>query len=158
MGSSISSFIGSIFSKRRESKIVMLGLDSTGKTSMLYFMKDNKVVNTIPTVGFNFETVEFENVSFTVWDIAGGNNSVRGLWNNYFAVTDGLIWVVDSADRERLAEAKEMLGSVLKYEKLDNVPLLVLANKDDLEGKMSLEEISVGLGLEDQTEKRKWYI
>merc|ERR1712078_391930 len=86
----------------------MVGLDNAGKTTVLYKLKLGEVVNTIPTIGFNVETVEYKNISFNVWDV-GGQTKIRPLWRHYFQNTQGLIFVVDSNDRERIHETREEL-------------------------------------------------
>lgn len=86
---------------KREMRILMVGLDAAGKTTILYKLKLGEIVTTIPTIGFNVETVEYKNISFTVWDV-GGQDKIRPLWRHYFTNTDGLIFVVDSNDAVRL--------------------------------------------------------
>ncbi|KAA0193630.1 hypothetical protein HAZT_HAZT002448 [Hyalella azteca] len=87
---------------------MLVGLDAAGKTTILYKLKLGEIVTTIPTIGFNVETVEYKNISFTVWDV-GGQDKIRPLWRHYFQNTQGLIFVVDSNDRERISEASEEL-------------------------------------------------
>merc|ERR1712122_145319 len=112
-------------------RILMVGLDAAGKTTVLYKLKLGEVVTTIPTVGFNVETVEYKNLSFTVWDI-GGQDKIRKLWRHYFQGTNAIIYVIDSNDRERIDVAGEELSSMLREEELREAVLLVLANKQDL--------------------------
>uniref|UniRef100_F1LGW5 ADP-ribosylation factor 1-like 2 n=1 Tax=Ascaris suum TaxID=6253 RepID=F1LGW5_ASCSU len=90
----------------------MVGLDAAGKTTILYKLKLGEIVTTIPTIGFNVETVEYKNISFTVWDV-GGQDKIRPLWRHYFQNTQGLIFVVDSNDRERVEESREELHKML---------------------------------------------
>merc|ERR1711981_1152770 len=95
---------GKVFSKlvgKKDCRILMVGLDAAGKTTILYKLKLGEVVTTIPTIGFNGETVECKNISFTVWDI-GGQDKIRKLWRHYYQGTDGAIFVVDSSDRDRI--------------------------------------------------------
>merc|ERR1711952_522747 len=92
--------MGGLFGKK-EMRILMVGLDAAGKTTILYKLKLGEIVTTIPTIGFNVETVEYKNISFTVWDV-GGQDKIRPLWRHYFQNTQGLIFVVDSNDRERI--------------------------------------------------------
>merc|ERR1712154_71057 len=87
-----------------EMRILMVGLDAAGKTTILYKLKLGEVVTTIPTIGFNVETVEYRNLSFTVWDI-GGQDKIRPLWRYYYQGTHALIYVVDSNDRERIDDS-----------------------------------------------------
>jgi ADP-ribosylation factor protein 1 len=95
----------SLFScEGRDSRLLMLGPDGAGKTTILYRLKLGEVVNTIPTIGFNVETVQHGSLSFTVWDI-GGSKRTRYLWSYYYQNCQALIWVMDSADRSRLTSA-----------------------------------------------------
>nr|KAG5708008.1 hypothetical protein BaRGS_025146 [Batillaria attramentaria] len=113
-------------------RILMVGLDAAGKTTILYKIKLNEVVSTIPTIGFNVETVTpVKGVTFTVWDV-GGQDKIRPLWRHYFQNSQGVLYVVDSADRERLVESREELHNVLSSDEMRGVPVVVLANKQDL--------------------------
>ena len=78
--------------------------------------------------GFNVETVEYKNISFTVWDV-GGQDKIRPLWRHYFQNTQGLIFVVDSNDRERVGEARDELHRMLQEDELRDAVLLIFANK-----------------------------
>merc|ERR1719456_220524 len=109
----------------------MIGLDGAGKTTILYQLKVGEVVKTIPTVGFNVETVRYKNIDFDVWDV-GGQDKMRPLWNHYYKNARGVIFVVDSHDSNRLQEASRELEELLNQEELRDVPLLVFANKKDL--------------------------
>merc|ERR1712154_434061 len=93
-------------------RISMLGLDNAGKTTVLYKLRLGEVVTTIPTVGFNVETVEYKNISFTVWDI-GGQDKIRKLWRHYYLGTAGVIFIIDSNDRDRIEDAREELWNLL---------------------------------------------
>ncbi|KAE8283394.1 ADP-ribosylation factor 1 [Larimichthys crocea] len=119
-------------------------------------LKLGEIVTTIPTIGFNVETVEYKNISFTVWDV-GGQDKIRPLWRHYFQNTQGLIFVVDSNDRERVGEAKEELMRMLAEDELRDVVLLVFANKQDLPNAMSAADITNHLGL-SSLRQRLWYI
>jgi len=134
----------------------MVGLDAAGKTTILYKLKLGEIVTTIPTIGFNVETVEYKNINFTVWDV-GGQDKIRPLWRHYFQNTQGLIFVVDSNDRERITEAKEELEKMLNEDELRNAVLLIFANKQDLPQAMSIAEVTDKLGLHS-LRARKWYI
>ena len=80
-----SSMLKGVFGKK-EIRILMVGLDAAGKTTILYKLKLGEIVTTIPTIGFNVETVEFKNISFSVWDV-GGQDKIRPLWRHYFQNT-----------------------------------------------------------------------
>merc|ERR1712151_985055 len=94
------------FDKKVPLRILMVGLDAAGKTSILYKLKLGEVQATIPTIGFNVETVEYKNIKFTVWDI-GGQDRIRKLWRHYYLGTNGVIFVVDSSDRDRVQDARD---------------------------------------------------
>lgn len=137
-------------------RILMVGLDAAGKTTILYKLKLGEIVTTIPTIGFNVETVEYKNISFTVWDV-GGQDKIRPLWRHYFQNTQGLIFVVDSNDRERVEEARDELSKMLQEDELRDACLLIFSNKQDLPNAMSTAEISEKLGL-NSLRSRTWYI
>ena len=151
MGLTFSRLFARLFSKK-EMRILMVGLDAAGKapwlgwpplvlitlsdrpqclagkTTILYKLKLGEIVTTIPTIGFNVETVEYKNISFTVWDV-GGQDKIRPLWRHYFQNTQGLIFVVDSNDRDRIGEARDELHRMLNEDELREAVLLVFANK-----------------------------
>uniref|UniRef100_A0A3B4GXM1 ADP-ribosylation factor 3 n=1 Tax=Pundamilia nyererei TaxID=303518 RepID=A0A3B4GXM1_9CICH len=127
MGNIFGNLLKSLIGKK-EMRILMVGLDAAGKTTILYKLKLGEIVTTIPTIGFNVETVEYKNISFTVWDV-GGQDKIRPLWRHYFQNTQGLIFVVDSNDRERVNEAREELMRMLAEDELRDAVLLVFANK-----------------------------
>ncbi|KAI9225135.1 putative ADP-ribosylation factor [Blastocladiella britannica] len=155
MGLSISKLLSSLFGKQ-EMRILMVGLDAAGKTTILYKLKLGEIVTTIPTIGFNVETVEYKNISFTVWDV-GGQDKIRPLWRHYFQNTQGIIFVVDSNDRERINEARDELQRMLNEDELRNAILLVFANKQDLPNAMQAAEITDKLGLAS-LRQREWWI
>ncbi|KAL2104640.1 hypothetical protein VUR80DRAFT_9988 [Thermomyces stellatus] len=155
MGMSISKMLERIWGKK-EMRILMVGLDAAGKTTILYKLKLGEIVTTIPTIGFNVETVEYRNISFTVWDV-GGQDKIRPLWRHYFQNTQGIIFVVDSNDRDRITEAREELQRMLNEDELRDAILLVFANKQDLPNAMSAAEITDKLGLHS-LRQRAWFI
>ncbi|CAL5212718.1 unnamed protein product [Lathyrus oleraceus] len=139
-----------------EMRVVMLGLDAAGKTTILYKLHIGEVLSTVPTIGFNVEKVQYKNVIFTVWDV-GGQEKLRALWRHYFNNTDGLIYVVDSLDRERIGKAKQEFQNIINDPFMLNSVILVLANKQDLRGAMTAREVCDGLGL-FELKNRKWHI
>merc|ERR1712027_6649 len=155
MGLTFSSLFKQLFGMK-DMRILMVGLDAAGKTTILYKLKLGEIVTTIPTIGFNVETVEYKNISFTVWDV-GGQDKIRPLWRHYFQNTQGLIFVVDSNDRERVGEAKEEMNRMLAEDELRDAVLLVFANKQDLPNAMPTNEVTERLGL-NQLRNRQWYI
>merc|ERR1712029_848351 len=140
----------------KEMRILMVGLDAAGKTTILYKLKLGEVVTTIPTIGFNVETVEYKNISFTVWDV-GGQDKIRPLWRHYYQGTQGLIFVVDSNDRDRAEDAKEELNKMLNEDEMRDAVLLVFANKQDLPNAMPAAEVTEKLGLHNMR-NRQWFI
>ncbi|CAJ0963674.1 unnamed protein product [Ranitomeya imitator] len=178
----------------------LVGLDAAGKTTILYKLKLGEIVTTIPTIGFNVETVEYKNICFTVWDV-GGQDKIRPLWRHYFQNTQGrakyacagavaedqkrtswnedgrrrsgpetpirpdqqrdrpwgLIFVVDSNDRERIQEAAEELQKMLQEDELRDAVLLVFANKQDLPNAMAISEMTDKLTLQC-LRNRTWYV
>ena len=106
----------------------MVGLDAAGKTTVLYKLKLGERIVTVPTIGFNVETVEYKNINFTVWDI-GGQDRIRPLWRYYYQNTQAVIFVVDCNDRDRFTEAREELHRMLSEDALKDAVLLILANK-----------------------------
>lgn len=134
----------------------MVGLDAAGKTTILYKLKLGEVVTTIPTIGFNVETVDYKNISFTVWDV-GGQDKIRPLWRHYYQNTQGLIFVVDSNDRDRVEDAREELHRMLNEDELREAVILVFANKQDLPNAMTAAEVTDKLGLHT-IRGRNWYI
>ncbi|XP_051911078.1 ADP-ribosylation factor 4 [Hippocampus zosterae] len=155
MGLTISAMFARLFGKK-QMRILMVGLDAAGKTTILYKLKLGEVVTTIPTIGFNVETVEYKNICFTVWDV-GGQDKIRPLWRHYFQNTQGLIFVVDSNDQERIAESAEELSKMVQEDDLKDAVLLVFANKQDLPNAMAASELTKRLGLNDMR-SRTWYV
>uniref|UniRef100_A0ACD5ZYY0 Uncharacterized protein n=1 Tax=Avena sativa TaxID=4498 RepID=A0ACD5ZYY0_AVESA len=143
-----------------EMQILMVGLDATGKTTILYKLKFGEIPTTIiphtPTTSFNVETVEYKNINFTVWDV-GGHDKIRHLWRHYFKNTQGIIFVVDSNDLDRVIEARDELHKMLNEDELRDAVLLVFANKQDLPNALNAAEITDKLGLHSLCQ-RHWYI
>ncbi|CAO2613637.1 ADP-ribosylation factor 4 [Lemmus lemmus] len=132
MGLTISSLFSRLFSKK-QMRILMVGLDAAGKTTILYKLK--------------LETVEYKNICFTVWDV-GGQDKNRPPWRHYFQNTQGLIFVVDSNDRERIQEGAAVLQKMLLEDELQDAVLLLFANKQDLPNAMAISEMTDKLGLQ----------
>lgn len=140
-------------------RIVMLGLDAAGKSTILYNidLSDHKTVK--PTIGFNVEEVKIPHtkVSFVVWDL-GGQESLRAIWKQYLQDIAGLVFVVDSADVNRMDEARSCLHSLVRDPSLAGVPIVVVANKQDLLGALSVDEVEKRLVLNSLSSVRNPYI
>uniref|UniRef100_A0AAY4AAL0 ADP-ribosylation factor 6 n=1 Tax=Denticeps clupeoides TaxID=299321 RepID=A0AAY4AAL0_9TELE len=149
MGKMLSKIFGN-----KEMRILMLGLDAAGKTTILYKLKLGQSVTTIPTVGFNVETVTYKNVKFNVWDV-GGQDKIRPLWRHYYTGTQGLIFVVDCADRDRIDEARQELHRIINDREMRDAIILIFANKQDLPDAMKPHEIQEKLGL-TRIRDRNW--
>jgi Arf/Sar family protein len=155
MGQAFRKLFDTFFGKS-EMRVVMLGLDAAGKTTILYKLHIGEVLSTVPTIGFNVEKVQYKNVMFTVWDV-GGQEKLRPLWRHYFNNTDGLIYVVDSLDRDRISKAKAEFQAIIRDPFMLNSVILVFANKQDMKGAMTAMEVCEGLGL-FELKNRKWHI
>ncbi|NXI48882.1 ARL14 protein, partial [Chloroceryle aenea] len=145
-------------SKAKQPNILMLGLDFAGKSTLLYKFKYNEVFLTSPTVGFNVDMIETEkDFTMTFWDV-GGQQKMRQVWCNFLENADGVLYVVDSSDKRRLEESKKEFALILKSEFLKNVPVVVLANKQDLPGALNAEEITRRFHMKKYCSDRNWYV
>jgi small GTP-binding protein len=140
----------------QEARIIMVGLDNAGKTTILNRFKFAEYSATIPTVGFNLENIKYKNLSMDVWDI-GGQEKIRKLWRHYYTNVQGVIFVIDSTDKERLEEVKEELILLNQEDELKNLPLLLYANKQDNKG-MKSKELAQTLQLTSIIKGREWYV
>lgn len=128
-------------SSQLERRVMMVGLENAGKTSILYKMKLGETMRTSPTIGFNVESINHQNLTITVWDM-GGRQQLHSLWMTYLPHTDALVYVVDCTDTdERLSQSSELLHRLIKEEFLDNVPLLLLCNKQDVANAKTASQI-----------------
>jgi len=145
--------------KEREVRLLILGLDNAGKTTILRKFSGESIDTIEPTLGFNIKTLEHRSYKLNVWDV-GGQRTIRAYWRNYFEQTDGLIWVVDSSDRARLEVCRDELFSLLGQEKLAGASLLIFANKQDLSNSLTSEEIADVLQLNSNKKfsNRHWSI
>ncbi|EOD20037.1 ARL1, ARF-like GTPase [Emiliania huxleyi CCMP1516] len=122
MGKMVSKMLSSLLGNK-EYRVLILGLDNAGKTTILYKLQMGEVVTTVPTIGFNVETVTYQNLRFQVWDL-GGQTSIRPYWRCYYQNTNAIIYVVDSADAERMGISKQELVTMLEEEELKDAALL----------------------------------
>ncbi|KAK0389207.1 hypothetical protein NLU13_2782 [Sarocladium strictum] len=142
--------------KDKEMRILMLGLDNAGKTTIVKKIMGEDVNTVSPTLGFIIKTIDYEGYKLNIWDV-GGQKTLRSYWRNYFEKTDALIWVVDATDRLRIQDCREELHGLLQEERLSGASLLVFANKTDVEGCMTEEEIHEALEL-DAIRTHGWHI
>jgi len=136
-----------------EFRVLMLGLDNSGKTTALKKLAGEDVSHITPTQGFNIKSVQQEGFKLNVWDI-GGQKHIRPYWKNYYQNTDAIVYMIDSADKRRIDEAADELNQLLEEEDLAAVPVLVYANKQDLLNAMTAAQIMEALELKGQ--KSRW--
>ncbi|OWR46002.1 ADP-ribosylation factor-related protein 1 isoform X1 [Danaus plexippus] len=128
--------------------VLILGLDNAGKTTYLEaaktkFTKKYKAMNPnriTTTVGLNIGKIDVDGVRLNFWDL-GGQQELQSLWDKYYAECHGVIYIVDSSDRERVSESKETFDRMIASEHLAGIPLLVLANKQDIPDCMGVHTV-----------------
>jgi len=152
----MSTLLNSLGLGQLDRRILLVGLDAAGKTTILYKLKLGDTIHTIPTVGFNCEIVQYNRLTFTIWDI-GGQEKLRRLWRHYYEGTDAIIFVVDSNDHERINIVAEELQHMLSCDELKDASLLVLANKQDLPQSMSAAELMDKLSIH-KFQGRDYYV
>ena len=155
MGFIFSKIFSALFGKK-EVRLLILGLDNAGKTTVLYQIQFGESKVTVPTLGFNVETVKYQNLTFQMWDL-GGQSELRPYWRCYFQKTNAIVFVIDSTDKDRLDTVKNELFLLIQEEELQGVPIAILANKQDLEGALSDIQISEIVGL-SEIKNNQWAI
>ncbi|MEW5304981.1 MAG: hypothetical protein WDW38_010689 [Sanguina aurantia] len=126
--------------KEKEMRLLMVGLDNAGKTTIVKRLNGEDITTISPTLGFNIKTMQYRGYKLNIWDV-GGQKTLRPYWRNYYEKTDGLIWVVDSADLARLDDCRRELQQLLQEERLFGATLLIFANKQDLQSALCIKEI-----------------
>ncbi|XP_008290744.1 ADP-ribosylation factor-like protein 14 [Stegastes partitus] len=144
-----------------EVRVLLLGLDNAGKSTLLYKLKHDACVTTVPTIGFNVEMIDAKknrkNICLTVWDV-GGQGKMREHWQKFYQDTAAIVFVVDSSDRERMKEACRELENTLKNSLLRGRPLILLANKQDVNGALTVTEIKDRFNLRKMCSGRDWFV
>ena len=140
----------------KEVRMCMLGLDNSGKTTILKSLSREEIQHVMPTQGFNVKTLTTGNLKFNVWDL-GGQKAIRQHWKNFYEKLDCIIYVIDSSDRIRMEECADELQGLLEEDKLAGVPLLIFANKQDLAHALPADEIEDMLNL-SMINDRAWNI
>jgi ADP-ribosylation factor-like protein 6 len=146
--------------RRRDVSVLVIGLDNSGKSSLLNFLRPQEIqTNDIaPTVGFNVEHFSYKGLSFTAFDMSG-QSRYRTLWGNYYRTTNGIIFVIDSSDKTRILVAREEVQQLLSHPDISsrNIPILFFANKMDIRDSLSDVGVSSALSLDSITNK-SWHI
>ncbi|XP_008646069.1 ADP-ribosylation factor 1 isoform X1 [Zea mays] len=184
--------MGRLLGWKKEAQIALLGLGGAGKTAILHKLKLGHAITTGPTIGFNSETLEYNGISFRVWDVGGQGEvahvsaavlflhsstsvcstycawhsdyhfdlQLRPLLRHYLYGVQGVVFVVDSSDREWILRAKDLLNIILDEDQFRNrdLALLVFANKQDRPNVMSAAEIADEFGLPSRLCNRRWHI
>ena len=127
-------------------KILLIGLDNSGKTTILNFVKSKKFIETEPTIGLNIETIRIKNFEFLIFDVGG---RIRSLWNHYYENLSAIIFVIDSTDRARLWETRLELIKINEELKFQSIPALIFYNKQDLNNSGEFSEVIDSTGIKE---------
>lgn len=142
-------------------QVLLLGLDNAGKSTLLYKLKHNTSVSTVPTIGFNVEMLEARKnrrkIAITIWDV-GGQGNMRDHWPNFYQNAGAIVFVVDSADQERLNEAQRELERTLRNDELRGRPLILLANKQDVNGALNVTEMKDRFNMRKICQERDCFV
>jgi len=135
---------------KKSGKLLLLGLDNAGKTTLLQMLRDDRLGTNVPTLHATSEELTLNNIKLTTFDL-GGHTQARKIWKDYFPVVDTIVFIIDSVDRERFNVAKEELDALLSDEQIAHLPILILGNKIDCPGAAGEDEVRHVFSLHGQT-------
>merc|ERR1712159_177496 len=150
-GSNFLSFLGIMSAK--QCRMLLLGLDCAGKTTMLKMLQTGQLGSFPPTAHATVQECRIGGLTVQAWDV-GGHRSARRVWKDYFVGSDAVVYLVDASDRDRFQESKEELQQLLACEELASVPILILGNKVDIATAASEEELRHCLGVHSSGKER----
>ena len=156
MGFILSKILEFFTKSRNNFKIIILGMQNAGKTTILYRLSLGQLVKTTPTIGSNVEELTYNNVKFQAWDL-GGQESTRSVWDVYYMNTDAIVYVIDSIDDEYYEESKTQFHKMLNNPALKNATILIFANKQDLPGAKTVNKLIEDYGF-DKIKSHIWHI
>ena len=156
MGFILSKIIEFFTKSRNNFKIIILGMQNAGKTTILYRLSLGTLVKTTPTIGSNVEELTYNNVKFQAWDL-GGQESTRSVWDVYYMNTDAIVYVIDSHDDENFEESKAQFHKLLSHPNLKSTLILIFANKQDLPGAKTVDKLIHDYEL-DKIQSHIWHI
>ena len=129
-----------LFGRLEEYKILIIGLNNAGKSTILELFKTGELHQPKPTIGYEYEELQFNNVNLKVWDLSGQEN-FRTVWKHYYVGVRGIVFVIDSSEADKIENARDELHKIMSEVELAGVPVCILANKQDIETALSFNEI-----------------
>ena len=149
-------FFSKLWNSKKAARILLVGLDAAGKTTILHQLGKEEKVKILPTIGINVESLDYKDWNFITFDL-GGADKMRLLFRHYYQNTEGIIYVVDSNDRDRIEDAADELKKLLAEEELKECCVLIMANKQDLNSALSIDEVTKALGMKSLI-GRTWFV
>ncbi|MHA1211287.1 MAG: ADP-ribosylation factor family protein [Candidatus Heimdallarchaeota archaeon] len=143
--------------KTKKVNLTICGLDKAGKTTIVNYLIHGEFKETIPTMGLNREKINLPKLQLDIFDL-GGQTNFRPIWSDYNEESDGLIFVVDASDKERIEESSEIFHDILDHQINQNIPVMILLNKCDIHDRIELVQFIRSFGLSNPNLEIKWSI